>query len=87
MGSLRAVLHGFLNQAQDLEVLKVVGQPQEFVSDEQRIQLEKLIVEKGVDLEKFLGYMGVEDVETILKPDFGKALNALKKAKGKNDNS
>lgn len=57
--------------------------PPEFISDEQRIQLEKLIVEKGVELDKFLSYMKVDDVDTIFSTDFQKAMAALKKAKGK----
>lgn len=55
----------------------------EFITEDQRIQIEKVIVEKGVDVEKFLAYMGVEDTETILAPDFNRAMMALKKAKGK----
>ena len=55
----------------------------EFITEDQRIQIEKIIVEKGVDAEKFLAYMGVEDTETIMAPDFNRAMMALKKAKGK----
>jgi len=42
-----------------------------------------LINEKGVDLEKFLVYMGCEAVEKIPADDFKKAIQALKVARGK----
>uniref|UniRef100_A0A6M3J689 Putative Erf family protein n=1 Tax=viral metagenome TaxID=1070528 RepID=A0A6M3J689_9ZZZZ len=63
------------------------GEP-EFITDEQRIEIEQIIVDKGVDPEKFLAYMKVEDVETIPANAYTKAINALKKAKGtKNGNN
>ena len=60
-----------------------IGVPKEFISDEQRIQLEKIMVEKNVDAEKFFAYMGVEATDKILVSDFNKAMVVLKKAKGR----
>jgi hypothetical protein len=58
------------------------GEPPEFIDDKQKSQIVDMINAKEVPLDKFLGYMAVEDVEFILKKDFGKAMNALKLAKG-----
>jgi len=54
----------------------------EFITEEQRRELEKVIVEKGIDGEAFFKYMKVETTDTIPGKDFNKAMNALKKAKG-----
>jgi len=59
----------------------------DFVTEDRRVEIEKIIVEKGVDPEKFLSYMGAEDVGSILASDYGKAISALKKAKGKSNDS
>lgn len=59
------------------------GAETEFITEKQRVELEKIIVEKDVDVEKFLKYMGVDDLETIQANLFGKAKTALMKAKGK----
>jgi len=57
------------------------GEP-EFITEEQRVGIEKIVVEKGIDAELFLKYMKAEDTETILAKDYNKAIAALKKAKG-----
>ena len=54
----------------------------EYITSEQVKQLIDIIIEKSVDAPKFLGYMAVETVDTIPAKQFGKALTALKKAKG-----
>lgn len=41
-----------------------------------------MIVQKKVDLPKFLRYMSADTCETILAVDYDKAINALKAAKG-----
>lgn len=57
----------------------------EFITDDQRIEIEKIVVDKGVHVEKFLQYMKVDDTATIPAKDYQKAIAALKKAKGTKD--
>ncbi|MBU0944481.1 MAG: ERF family protein [Proteobacteria bacterium] len=59
------------------------GKEAEFITEAQAKDLTATIEHKRVDVEKFLAYMGVEEVATIQAKDFNKACNALKKAKGK----
>ena len=54
----------------------------ELITLEQQTTLNGIIIDKGVEQEKFLKYMGVESLETIQAQDYKKALNALKLAKG-----
>ena len=57
----------------------------EFITEQQQADLVKLFQEKKFSDEriaKFFEYMKADDLETILAKDFGKAINALKKAKG-----
>ena len=49
---------------------------------EQQTTLTGIIIDKGVELDKFLKYMGVTDLAEISSEDYKKALNALKLAKG-----
>ena len=54
----------------------------EFITSDQRIEIEEIIVNKGIDAEAFFKYMKVETTGEILSSEYGKAKNALKKAKG-----
>jgi hypothetical protein len=54
----------------------------ELITLEQQTTLNGIIIDKGVDNEKFLKYMGVESLETIQAQDYKKAIEALKLAKG-----
>jgi hypothetical protein len=53
------------------------------VDDTQLSTIIDMINAKGVDLKKFLTYMGASRCEEILASDFGKAMGGLKSAKGK----
>lgn len=55
----------------------------EFITDEQRIEIEKIILEKNIDQAQFLSYMKVETTQEILATDYQKALQTVKKAKGR----
>ncbi len=55
----------------------------EYIDEKQLSTILDFINEKGVDMAKFLLYMGIESVEKILATDFNKAVAALKLAKGK----
>jgi hypothetical protein len=54
----------------------------ELITLEQQTTLNGIIIDKGVELDKFLKYMGVESLETIQAQDYKKAIEALKLAKG-----
>lgn len=49
---------------------------------EQQTTLTGIIIDKGVELDKFLKYMGVADLSEISAQDYKKAIEALKLAKG-----
>ena len=49
---------------------------------EQQTTLNGIIIDKGVDNEKFLKYMGVAALAEIKAQDYKKAIEALKLAKG-----
>ena len=54
----------------------------QFITLEQQTTLNGIIIDKGVDQEKFLKYMGVKALEEINAKDYRKAIEALKLAKG-----
>lgn len=55
----------------------------EYVSEEQARTIAETLVDKSVDDVAFLKYMAAESIEMIFAKDFAKAMNALKKAKGR----
>ena len=60
------------------------GQQQaEYISDKQKSMLVDMMNSKGVDEEKFLKYMKVDEWEKIPADQFNVAMTALKSAKGK----
>jgi len=54
----------------------------ELITLEQQTTLNGIIIDKGVDNEKFLKYMGVAALAEIKAQDYKKAIEALKLAKG-----
>lgn len=54
----------------------------EFITLEQQTTLNGIIIDKGVDQEKFLKYMGVSALEEIKAKDYKKAIDSLRIAKG-----
>ncbi len=54
----------------------------EYITDQQLSTITDMINDKGVDRPKFLAYIKAEATEKILAKDFGKAMAALKVAKG-----
>jgi len=57
--------------------------PVEYITEKQVADIGKIINEKNVDKTKFLAYMGIDEVEHIPAKEYGKAMGALKVAKGK----
>ena len=55
----------------------------EYITDKQKSQLVDMMNSKGVDEEKFLKYMKVDELEKIPADQFNVAMTALKSAKGK----
>ena len=54
----------------------------DLITLEQQTTLNGIIIDKGVELDKFLKYMGVADLSEISAQDYKKAIEALKLAKG-----
>jgi hypothetical protein len=54
-----------------------------FIDESQKLTLEALIVQKDVDLKKFLDFMGVDSLEHINADEYEKAHKSLKMAKGR----
>jgi hypothetical protein len=57
-------------------------EPPKLITLEQQTTLNGIIIDKGVDQEKFLKYMGVASLEEIQAKDYKKAIESLKLAKG-----
>lgn len=57
-------------------------EPPKLITLEQQTTLNGIIIDKGVDKEKFLKYMGVASLEEIQAKDYKKAIESLKLAKG-----
>ncbi len=58
------------------------GVQRKYIDDSQVIAIDNTVQELGVDLEKFLGYMGVTRIVDIPASDFNKAMQALAKKRG-----
>jgi len=61
------------------------GAPPATISAKQKTEMEKIIKDKGVDEAAFLGYMNVDDIDSIKLIDHKKAMVALSKANGKKE--
>ena len=59
------------------------GTGTQYINEKQAVDIGKIINEKNVDKVKFLAYMGIDVVEHIPAKEYGKAMGALKVAKGK----
>ena len=59
------------------------GSPVEYIDEKQSAKIEKIITDKNVDKAKFLKYMTVDEVGNIPTKEYGKAIAALKMAKGR----
>jgi hypothetical protein len=57
--------------------------PEEFITLEQQTTINGIIIDKDVDREAFLRFMGASSVDEIKESDYQKALNALRVAKGR----
>ncbi len=57
--------------------------PVELISEKQLEAIMGIIRDKGVDIDRFLVFMGAESLDKIHVKDFNKAMDALKIAKGK----
>lgn len=53
-----------------------------YISEEEKLTLQTLIIQKNVDEKKFFDFMGVDSLDHIIADEYEKAHKALKNAKG-----
>lgn len=71
-----------IDEAPEVTPERYPEEPPKLITLEQQTTLNGIIIDKGVDQEKFLKFMGVSALEEIKAKDYKKAIDSLRIAKG-----